>query len=61
VVWGLPGAHGRDPDALRRIAPDIGRHRLYVCGPEAWMDAVCAAAGDAGVPPARIHTERFAW
>jgi ferredoxin-NADP reductase/MOSC domain-containing protein YiiM len=31
----------------------------YVCGPEAFMDAVAAALTGVGISPARIHTERF--
>ncbi|MFC9979222.1 PDR/VanB family oxidoreductase [Gordonia sp. NPDC127522] len=36
----------------------IGTH-LYVCGPSAMIDAVTAAAVDAGWPESRIHLERF--
>jgi predicted ferric reductase len=58
----LPSGHpGGDAEALRRLAPDIGRHHVYVCGPEGWTRAVLSAARSAGVPAARIHTERFAW
>jgi predicted ferric reductase len=50
-----------DSDAVRRIAPDITGHTVYICGPDAWADAVRAAATAAGVPADRVHTERFAW
>jgi len=36
----------------------LGTH-LYVCGPNAFMDQVIAAARDAGWPESRIHLERF--
>ena len=59
----LPGALADigDADALRRIAPDIARSHVYVCGPDAWTDAARAAARAAGVDPDRLHTEQFAW
>jgi predicted ferric reductase len=50
-----------DAAVLRRIAPDTGRSEVYVCGPDAWTAAACAAARDAGVPATRLHTEKFAW
>ncbi|KWX69074.1 PDR/VanB family oxidoreductase [Mycobacterium sp. NAZ190054] len=37
----------------------LGTH-LYVCGPGPMIDAVVAAAGDAGWPASRVHLERFA-
>ncbi len=59
----LPQAYaGMDGvDAMRQVAPDIARHRLYICGPDAWTEAVRDTAKAAGVPSGRIHTERFAW
>jgi predicted ferric reductase len=48
-------------DALLRIAPDIADHDVYLCGPDAWTDAVRADARAAGVRPDRLHVERFAW
>ena len=50
-----------DADALRRITPDIAGSHVYVCGPDAWTGAACAAVRSAGVHPERLHTERFAW
>jgi len=50
-----------DLAALHRVAPGIARHHLYICGPDAWTDAVRAAARAAGVPAERLHTEQFAW
>jgi predicted ferric reductase len=50
-----------DAAALHRIAPDIARSQVYVCGPEAWTEAARTAARDAGVPARHIHTEQFAW
>ncbi|MDG6106483.1 ferredoxin reductase family protein [Dactylosporangium aurantiacum] len=50
-----------DTEALRSLAPDLAEHDVYVCGPDAWTDAVLRAARALGVPPARLHRERFAW
>jgi predicted ferric reductase len=59
----LPGSWAAlsDRDALRRMVPDIAEHDVYVCGPDAWTDAVVASARQADVPDEQIHTERFAW
>jgi len=54
-------AQHADVDALRQIAPDIAAHHLYICGPDAWTEAVRTAARGADVPANRLHTERFAW
>jgi predicted ferric reductase len=50
-----------DTEALRSLAADIAEHDVYVCGPDAWTDAVLRAARKVGVPSARLHRERFAW
>ncbi|MFF5623989.1 ferric reductase-like transmembrane domain-containing protein [Microbacterium sp. NPDC012755] len=58
----LPGSHAawRGADALVHLLPDIAERDAYVCGPQAWMDAVVADLRAAGVPSARIQTESFA-
>jgi predicted ferric reductase len=50
-----------DADVLRRLAPDLVRSDVYVCGPDEWADAVVASAQEAGVPRAQLHQERFTW
>jgi predicted ferric reductase len=50
-----------DAEALRSLAPDIAGHDVYVCGPDAWAASVFRAARRVGVPPARLHRERFGW
>ena len=50
-----------DAEALRTLAPDIAGHDVYVCGPDPWTSAVFRAARAVGVPPARLHRERFGW
>ena len=49
------------PAALRALVPDIARNDVYLCGPDAWTSAAIAAARSCGVPPERIHLERFTW
>ncbi|WP_239310651.1 ferric reductase-like transmembrane domain-containing protein [Frankia sp. Cj3] len=54
-------SHLLDDDALRQIVPDIADHDVFICGPDAWMDAVRDAALLAGVPSEQLHLERFRW
>lgn len=54
----------RDVDrnvTLKSIFPDLKNSDLYVCGPQAWTDAVVADAKSTGMPDHQIHTERFDW
>ncbi len=56
------GARGwTDAAALRRLVPDVEQRDVFLCGPDAWLDAAEEACRDAGVDPAQIHSERFAW
>ncbi|WP_202872428.1 ferric reductase-like transmembrane domain-containing protein [Kribbella soli] len=50
-----------DEDAVRRLVPGISQYDVYVCGPDRWMDAMCAAVLAAGLPAAQLHQERFSW
>ncbi|MBB2943953.1 putative ferric reductase [Actinoplanes lutulentus] len=50
-----------DADVLRQVAPQIAASHVYICGPEEWAGLARAAAVEAGVKPARVHTELFAW
>ncbi|MFC4584958.1 ferredoxin reductase family protein [Sphaerisporangium corydalis] len=50
-----------DAGALLRAAPAIAAAQVYVCGPDAWTEAVTAAARSAGVPARNLRTERFSW
>ena len=50
-----------DADGLEGLVPDIAIRDVYVCGPIAMIDRVVSAARVLGVPPARIHAERFAY
>lgn len=44
---------------LRKVAPDIEEHDVYLCGPPAMADAAWSALREAGVPGNRIHQESF--
>lgn len=54
-------AHLDDATALRHLVPDVADHDVYICGGVEWMDAARDACLAAGVPPERIHRERFSW
>jgi len=54
-------AHLGDVEALRQLVPDVADHDVFICGNPGWMDAAERAAAGAGVPPERIHIERFAY
>ena len=59
----LPAGYAPVPDdvVLRHLVPGIADHDVYVCGPDAWTEAVLDSARLAGVPTARVHSERFGW
>jgi predicted ferric reductase len=50
-----------DLTALTYWVPDIAERDVYICGPEAWTDAVRRTAEAAGVRPAQVHIEKFRW
>lgn len=54
-----PASH--DGLRLADLAPWVADADVFVCGPEAWTDAVLADAQAAGVPSSQIHAERFTW
>ena len=41
------------------LLPAASMDEVFICGPEAMIEATEAALGAAGVPAERIHTERF--
>ena len=59
----LPQSVGNVSDvaAIKRVIPGLAAYDVFVCGPDAWMDAVADAALSAGLPPAQLHQERFSW
>ena len=57
---------GSDPDCLSAPAllarvPDLPDCDVYLCGPPRMADAVRSAVLQAGLPPQRLHEERFAF
>ena len=60
TTW-LPAGYPDGASALRQLAPAVAESDVFVCGPEPWMDAVVDSLDRVGVPPDRIHLERFAW
>jgi predicted ferric reductase len=53
---------GIDPLGARSIAtlvPDIAERDVFLCGPNGMMQAVTATVMGLGVPPDRVHRERF--
>ncbi len=59
--WAPAGFGPDSAFALRHVVPDVAERDVFVCGPDAWMDAALAAARRAGVPEERLHAERFGW
>jgi predicted ferric reductase len=43
----------------RHLPPGYRRFQFFICGPDPMMDAAEAALIQLGVPPERVHTERF--
>jgi predicted ferric reductase len=43
----------------RHLPPGYQRFQFFICGPDPMMDAAEAALVQLGVPPERVHTERF--
>jgi predicted ferric reductase len=43
----------------RHLPRRYRRFQFFICGPDPMMDAAEAALGQLGVPPERVHTERF--
>ncbi len=53
-VQGLPSR-----PQLRSLAEPFVAHTAFVCGPSPFMESVSHVLRELGVPPARIHIERF--
>jgi len=53
---------GADPLGSRSIealVPDVAERDVFLCGPNAMMQSVAATVVGLGVPPDRVHRERF--
>jgi predicted ferric reductase len=61
----LTVVHVLEPDYVtaeileRHLPPGYRRFQFFICGPDPMMDAAEAALIGLGVPPERVHTERF--
>jgi 3-ketosteroid 9alpha-monooxygenase subunit B len=53
-VQGLPSRA-----QLKALAEPFTAHTAFVCGPSPFMESVSHSLRELGVPPARIHIERF--
>jgi ferredoxin-NADP reductase/DMSO/TMAO reductase YedYZ heme-binding membrane subunit len=62
IVYVLgPGRDLLSAAALRHNIPDLLHRDVYMCGPPGLMDAVRGSLREAGLPPDRLHEERFAF
>jgi predicted ferric reductase len=52
-------AHLLGTRSISAIVPDVARRDVFLCGPDTMMQAVAATVAGLGVPPDRIHRERF--
>lgn len=53
------GARPFDPEALRRLVPDLTDRDIYVCGPPAMTEAVLTSLRALKVPNQQVHAEKF--
>jgi 3-ketosteroid 9alpha-monooxygenase subunit B len=60
VVHWLESVQGRPSRTrLKAFVAPYAQFSAFLCGPSPFMEAVTHALRDCGVPPARIHIERF--
>ncbi len=59
----LPTQYGHVPGplALTQMIPDLPHRDVFICGPDAWSDAVVSDLRAAGAAPEAIHLEKFTW
>ena len=60
----IPILHGRLDDEkvrvlLRSLVPAASIDHVFICGPTAMSEEIAATCRDIGIPPQRIHVERF--
>ena len=58
---GWPGERGRIRSDLidRHLPGDVRCWQFTVCGPPGLVDSTCLALAELGIPPERVHAERF--
>jgi len=54
-----PGPHGRIPDVLPDLCPDLGGHEVFVAGAPGFILACASVAEALGAARERVHTEPF--
>jgi predicted ferric reductase len=47
------------PRSIAAMVPDVAERDVYLCGPNPMMEAVATTVAGLGVPPGRVHRERF--
>jgi predicted ferric reductase len=57
--WAGETGYVTDEVLARHQPPGYRRFQFFICGPDPMMDAAEAALIGLGVPPERVHTERF--
>jgi predicted ferric reductase len=57
--WTGETGYVTDEVLTRHLPPGYRRFQFFICGPDPMMDAAEAALIGLGVPPERVHTERF--
>ncbi|MEP6649295.1 MAG: ferric reductase-like transmembrane domain-containing protein [Lapillicoccus sp.] len=57
----VSASHLGDVEALVHLVPDVADRDVFLCGNAQWMEHARAAAVAGGVPPERLHVERFVW
>jgi predicted ferric reductase len=57
--WTGETGYVTDEVLARHLPPGYRRFQFFICGPDPMMDAAEAALIELGVPPERVHTERF--
>lgn len=53
------GLHGRVPEILSELFPDLSEHQVFVAGSPEFVDACVAAARELGATDKLIHTEGY--
>ena len=58
-VWDGESGYVTADVLTRHLPPGHRRFQFFICGPDPMMDSAEAALIELGVPPERVHTERF--
>lgn len=54
-----PDPHGRIPQILPALCPDLAAHEVFIAGAPGFVGACASAAKVLGAAPDRVHTEPF--